>query len=520
MKLWRLLLSLALAALPGCRPTPFATPAHGGSEWVEVTSAHFELKTELGRSAAVELSDELETTLEALARLAFETDRIPSSRIRVVHFRQVEEYRAVAPKLSSGVFDWRGRHDFERVPIAMFAGEFDESTRETFVHELTHVLVHYHLPQAPTWLNEGMADYYSTLEIAGGKATLGWPSAYHWVSWGSWEPLLDVVHMTPDEFYGDEDQDPETRYGQEIATKRRLHYHEATTIIRVLLNKPDRRKLFFQYLNELSIGRSAPDAWAATLGRVPPRELQAEYRAMILRNDTPFFRTSYEPAHSPAPAVRGLSDDEVRLLWASLRQWRSETDVKATLADLDATYGLSVDPEEVALFRASWFYENGDSRRAERILREATQSNPKRRRLLNALGWIRLDRLVDRSALGNGEIAHAMEDVARELEPIAVSAAEHDLLARYYAFSGDYDRSLACEKRAMAADPSCFECLQATAEFLARKGLPAEAVTVAELALALLPEGTGSGQIVRQIERYRKQQASSKAVPSVARVPL
>src|SRR5579859_7304330 len=104
MKLWRLMLSLALAALPGCRPTPFATPAHGGSEWVEVTSAHFELKTELGRSAAVELSNELETTFEALARLAFETDRIPSSRIRVVHFRQVEEYRAVAPKLSSGVF--------------------------------------------------------------------------------------------------------------------------------------------------------------------------------------------------------------------------------------------------------------------------------------------------------------------------------------------------------------------------------------------------------------------------------
>ena len=74
-------LSFAFLAILGRHPTFFATPAHGCAEWTEVTSAHFLLTTELGRSAAVELSNELETTLEALAAVVFGATELAAARI-------------------------------------------------------------------------------------------------------------------------------------------------------------------------------------------------------------------------------------------------------------------------------------------------------------------------------------------------------------------------------------------------------------------------------------------------------
>jgi hypothetical protein len=47
---------------------------------------------------------------------------------------------------------------------------------QTFVHELVHELMHRALGETPPWLNEGMAQYFSTLRLEDDRAVLGDPS--------------------------------------------------------------------------------------------------------------------------------------------------------------------------------------------------------------------------------------------------------------------------------------------------------------------------------------------------------
>ena len=131
---------------------------------------------------------------------------------------------------------------------------------------------------------------------------------------------------------------------------------------------------------------------------------------------------------------------------------------------------------------------------------------------MNALGWIKLDILVDKPNFSNDEAVRELASVARALRNVATTAAELDWMARYVAFRGDLDESLKWEKRAMEADPSCVPCLRAAAEFASRKGAHVEALTIARMALALTPDGNRSEGLVAQIARYRR--AVEKSTPS------
>jgi tetratricopeptide (TPR) repeat protein len=71
-------------------------------------------------------------------------------------------------------------HDGEVNDIALALEGYDESAPVVF-HEYTHLLVLNAARSVPIWLNEGLAEYYSTyaLEPAGTRAHIGRPIAHH-----------------------------------------------------------------------------------------------------------------------------------------------------------------------------------------------------------------------------------------------------------------------------------------------------------------------------------------------------
>src|SRR5258708_1660885 len=155
---------LALGCATGKSSGP-RCPADGGSPWIAVTSTHFVLSTDRDEQEARQISNDLESMFAAIADVGLASTDVPKLRIDVVYFRRRDDYLQFAPELSSALFHWARPNDFERAPLVLVEGDLVHRTRERLQHELTHWFVHHHLPQAPIWLHEGLADYLSTLDV-------------------------------------------------------------------------------------------------------------------------------------------------------------------------------------------------------------------------------------------------------------------------------------------------------------------------------------------------------------------
>src|SRR5262245_43582547 len=65
----------------------------------------------------------------------------------------------------------------------------------TIQHELTHHFVVFYYPQAPLWLNEGLASYYATLAIEEGYVILGRndPARQRWVQSSKGPSVAEIL---------------------------------------------------------------------------------------------------------------------------------------------------------------------------------------------------------------------------------------------------------------------------------------------------------------------------------------
>ncbi len=147
-------------------------------DWRRLASASFDVVGNASEGDLRRAADRIEifraVILTALPRLPLAGG--PATRVYV--FRDYSDFEKFAPR------DGRGRRlqgvggYFLTTPginlLALPMYRDRESTYEAAFHEYTHYLVHKSLPNAPAWLNEGLADFYSTTEIDdSGKVTIG-----------------------------------------------------------------------------------------------------------------------------------------------------------------------------------------------------------------------------------------------------------------------------------------------------------------------------------------------------------
>src|SRR5689334_4553931 len=164
-----LLVALSLLVV-GCAGT-FRSPAHGGPQWVELSSEHFVVESDLDVDIATQTLQALEAFREALETIAFPSESQPIGRTRLVIFRRVDEYVEIGPQGSDGYFTPRGNL-LDPEPRAVLYAESHTFGRN-IQHELVHRYVAFHFPAAPIWLNEGLAEFYSTLALKDGMALAG-----------------------------------------------------------------------------------------------------------------------------------------------------------------------------------------------------------------------------------------------------------------------------------------------------------------------------------------------------------
>jgi prepilin-type processing-associated H-X9-DG protein len=297
-----------------------------------------------------------------------------------------------------------------------------------------------------------------------------------------------------------------------------LHYAGAFSLVRLLLVNPTYEKPFSNYLHQLHSGKSHAEAWETSVGALGAQKLEADYRAWLVPPNKTARRRPY-PSTSPAPqSARSMSDAEIHVLWARLRDWSDHQARLAAEADIAEAALREPHHIEVSLARALMAMEYGDYAVAEKAL--TGSGAPPDRRLLNALGWMRLQALARNESPPWPAVGSALHPVAERLEPIAKSAAELDLLARYHRSRGEIAQGLLLERRALSADPTCIPCLVFTGQLLYADGHVEEALATAQRALSTLPDGAPPGPVIQQIafyrSRLREKQGDKSATPGGA----
>jgi hypothetical protein len=518
---------LVLAVLAGCSGTARnQTPAPAGTGWLEVRTAHFAISTDLDREMAEQVAIELEAMFATLAEVRFNASgQTPRETINVVDFRRTRDFRELAPKRAGAFAITRTGYDFETRSWVVLDGEQLARSRAIILHELTHIFVRHYYPQAPIWLNEGLADYLSTVTHEGGFTILGRPGdpRFHggvyridcqsgWctvlVPVGDVRPIKDLVAMTTEEFYGDRKNEmhPSVAAAADQATS--TSRATASSLVRFLLHDPGHRPTFEDFLARLRAGTRAADAWAATMGRLPQDKLETAFHASLAPKDEVIVhRTEYAPPRRPPEAVRVLPIEEVQMLRAQLWGRGSPEDLAAAGAELDRVPGqFHADPRFIAL-RAGWLHENGQSPQARALLEQALRDRPDDPTLLSSLGHILLD--------GAPGAAGTLKPLAEKLARVSQSAAHDHLVATIYASQLALALAMAHEKRALSRDENCVQCRVFLAELYNLRGDPANALAQALLAEGLLYDGRRIPELTERIRRYQARlNAASSAKPA------
>ena len=220
------ILFAVLIASTGCLgPRLAQCPAQGGRPWQEVESEHFTLQTDLPIEEATKAARYLEQTRAAILAAAWPSASTRKmARVTVYVFGQSSDFENLFPRRIAGFFSLQGDEPFivlHGPPDTWekrFSG-FSEASSSTLKHELTHHLSTYTLLRRPHWLSEGLAEFYSTFDMANERtARLGGIRQGHiWRLQREFLPLTVLASADQDSPYYNERDKSSVFYAQSWA---------------------------------------------------------------------------------------------------------------------------------------------------------------------------------------------------------------------------------------------------------------------------------------------------------------
>lgn len=216
--------------------------------WIRVTAPHFEIYTDAGERTARRVLTQFEQ-----ARLVLSPDQWRSGSelpVRVILFSSEREYSTIRPSGNVPGFFQSGP---DRDYIAMLAGA--ELSR-IILHEYTHSVLNHSSALLPQWLEEGLAELYSTLSVSGKAAVVGAPIAGHiaalerqtWLTGAQ----LSAVNQKSEQY--------------NEASKTGIFYAESWALTHMLTFGEKYRGKLAGYIDALSQGKTADQAFEDAFG--------------------------------------------------------------------------------------------------------------------------------------------------------------------------------------------------------------------------------------------------------------
>src|SRR5215831_3264410 len=143
--------------------------------WVQVSSDTYIVKSSAGEDKAKQVLKELEAFHQLLGSFAFRNTELPELPIEVLLIGDESTMKELEPEYNgrkvavAGYFQGGRDRDF----IVLSGRVFPQTLTSVVYHELTHYFLARGLAIRPTWLNEGLAEYFSTAEVRDDEISLG-----------------------------------------------------------------------------------------------------------------------------------------------------------------------------------------------------------------------------------------------------------------------------------------------------------------------------------------------------------
>ncbi len=530
-----------LVAPPGCivRP-PLEAPSQDGERWIELRSQHFTLATDLEPEEATRAIRTFEHVYAVLARVIFGESRPPDFETQVVAFRSESEFRAFVPSPFGGRYVRRLPNDIDTSPTMLIFGRLTPSNRIMFIHELAHRFNHVALGSIPLWLNEGLAQFYSTVRGNVEKPIVGaldpeagfasgsvWSDPNHVIFHGRRIPSAQLprpsrlMRFDRDAFYGSGHRiDQESSWEQQEAASR--NYAAAWALVHMLMSGDSKQALRMQrFLRERASADS--EDGPQTFSDLDPDDLDREFDAYVKK------ALPWRQHHEPAPPVVGqvqqreLKESRVLLWWARLHSFEGASTARAEQL-LDRALALSRDDDpEVQFWMGRLKMIKRQPKAAEGYFKSALSSEPDNARYQTALALLYLN---DKDGPGAGWPATERRVLLRgamdQLAKVARTAVELNLVATDMIFEGKAEDALPFAQKACAADSDCWECFHTHAAAAFQTGDASAAEILERSALQRLPEEAPAktAEILKQALQSYKTAGDGSSPASPAKIPL
>ena len=208
--------------------------------------------------------------------------------------------------------------------IALSLDPSERDPYSTAFHEYVHLHLRDNVPNAPVWLNEGLAELYGSLQFSGNDALLGAP-IYPYIRLLRDHELLPLATLfsigTNSPHYNEQDKSG-IFYGESWAL---VHY--------LMLGERGRPEQFKRFLQQVSRGETAAKAIEDSFGVTVP-QLEDDLRAYVRRGD---FN---------AQRIASVDDPQTYSTYTAIqRSSLSESEVNYYLGDLLLHIGRVADAE-------------------------------------------------------------------------------------------------------------------------------------------------------------------------------
>jgi Flp pilus assembly protein TadD len=274
-----------------------AVPLSGGN-WLRIQSVPSEVFTDGPESEARQVAARLQEMRRILGKQWAESP-LP---VRVLVLSSSADYAALSPSETARAFFQSGP---ERDYIITHSGQSD--TLRAVSHEYVHVVLHHASVSLPLWVEEGLADFFSTATVKKGIAELGAPIDGHVsvLQRAAWldAPTLEAVNRKSPE-YND-------RRGVTV------FYAESWALVHMLMSDPAGSGGVPSFLNRLAQGEDQDTAFEASFQRSLKDALMALHSYVEQGRFAPLEMELSGPAVG-IPGAESVSGPEGRLVAAEV----------------------------------------------------------------------------------------------------------------------------------------------------------------------------------------------------------
>jgi tetratricopeptide (TPR) repeat protein len=360
-------LIFVLCALWPCQLGPFSVSA-GKETWIKATSSNFTLVGNADEKRIRKVGAELEKFREAVSRLSGIWQRRFTPPVTVFVFKNDETYEPFKPLLHGKTIEVSGylQTNNDSAYITLTTDQRRQNPEAVIFHEYVHFLTGGGQRSLPTWLSEGLAEYFSTFAVGGGgrQIVIGRAITAHLqrLRETDWIPMQTLLAIGQDSAYYQELNKKSVFYAQSWALTHYLMTGDAT-----------RQSQFRQFLNAVAGGISAETALKQFF-ETSPDKLDAEVREYVRRNalSSQIISLDRKIEADETVTVTALSDAELKahlgdLLWHIERTESGEFALERALA-IDAHQPLALSSLGMLRIKQKRFAE------ARQLLQQAIQT--------------------------------------------------------------------------------------------------------------------------------------------------